>query len=312
MPETPKVAILYVATGAYTVFWPDFLATAEQNLLPGCEVHYFVFTDAEALPGEQGAAPALSEKARRSLALFPACRPALEPAQDPRTLAGRIHRLPQEALAWPYATLLRFAMFRPLLPRLAQEGFAYVYFLNANYLTAQPVLPADLLPQEDRPLVLCRHPGYLTARPPFFPYERRRESTAYIPYNRGRAYVCGGTNGGTLSAYGALVEELARRVQQDLDKGLIARWHDESQLNRYALEREGETRLLSASFCRPEDFAHLAVAPVFLVRNKAGWIDVATVKGTAKKENPLAHKLRAQGEKLAPLICSWRDSLLGR
>ena len=38
-----KVAIFYVVTGKYLVFWPDFLATAEQALLPGCEVHYFVF-----------------------------------------------------------------------------------------------------------------------------------------------------------------------------------------------------------------------------------------------------------------------------
>ena len=30
-----KVAIFYVVTGKYLVFWPDFLATAEQNLLPG-------------------------------------------------------------------------------------------------------------------------------------------------------------------------------------------------------------------------------------------------------------------------------------
>ena len=56
-----KVAIFYVVTGKYLVFWPDFLATAEQNLLPGCEVHYFVFTDAKTLPGEDGVCPALSE-----------------------------------------------------------------------------------------------------------------------------------------------------------------------------------------------------------------------------------------------------------
>ena len=62
-----KVAIFYVVTGKYLVFWPDFLATAEQNLLPGCEVHYFVFTDAKTLPGEDGVCPPLSEKALAAL-----------------------------------------------------------------------------------------------------------------------------------------------------------------------------------------------------------------------------------------------------
>lgn len=47
-----KVAALYIATGKYTVFWPEFYESAEQYLLRDCEVHYFVFTDADALPGE--------------------------------------------------------------------------------------------------------------------------------------------------------------------------------------------------------------------------------------------------------------------
>ena len=45
-----KVAALYIATGKYTVFWPEFYESAEQYLLRDCEVHYFVFTDAAALP----------------------------------------------------------------------------------------------------------------------------------------------------------------------------------------------------------------------------------------------------------------------
>lgn len=48
-----KVAALYIATGKYTVFWPEFYESAEQYLLRDCEVHYFVFTDADALPGEE-------------------------------------------------------------------------------------------------------------------------------------------------------------------------------------------------------------------------------------------------------------------
>ena len=46
-----KVAALYIATGRYTVFWPEFYESAEKYLLKDCEVHYFVFTDAATLPG---------------------------------------------------------------------------------------------------------------------------------------------------------------------------------------------------------------------------------------------------------------------
>lgn len=47
-----KVAALYIATGRYTVFWPEFYESAEKYLLKDCEVHYFVFTDAATLPGD--------------------------------------------------------------------------------------------------------------------------------------------------------------------------------------------------------------------------------------------------------------------
>ncbi len=50
-----KVAVLYIATGKYTVFWPEFYESAEKYLLKDCEVHYFVFTDADDLTGAQRA-----------------------------------------------------------------------------------------------------------------------------------------------------------------------------------------------------------------------------------------------------------------
>ena len=50
-----KVAALYIATGRYTVFWPEFYESAEKYLLKDCEVHYFVFTDAATLPGGDNA-----------------------------------------------------------------------------------------------------------------------------------------------------------------------------------------------------------------------------------------------------------------
>ena len=44
-----KVAALYMCTGQYLKLWPEFLASAEKYLLKQCEVHYFVFTDADHL-----------------------------------------------------------------------------------------------------------------------------------------------------------------------------------------------------------------------------------------------------------------------
>ena len=91
-----KVAALYIATSKYTVFWPEFYESAEQYLLRDCEVHYFVFTDAVALPGEEN---------------------------------PRVHICPQEAYSWPFATLRRFEIF--LKQEQALRGFDYIFFFNA-------------------------------------------------------------------------------------------------------------------------------------------------------------------------------------
>lgn len=44
-----KVGMLYICTGKYTVFWPEFYRTFNEKFLPNCEKEYFVFTDAPLL-----------------------------------------------------------------------------------------------------------------------------------------------------------------------------------------------------------------------------------------------------------------------
>ena len=153
-----KVAALYIATGKYTVFWPEFYESAEQYLLRDCEVHYFVFTDAATLPGEEN---------------------------------PRVHICPQEAYSWPFATLRRFEIF--LKQEQALRGFDYIFFFNANAQFMQPVTREMLLPRAEKGerLLVVQHPSFY-AKPNYeFTYDRNPRSTACIPYGLGKYYVCG-------------------------------------------------------------------------------------------------------------------------
>lgn len=38
------IGMLYICTGKYTVFWPEFYETFSRNFLPGCKKEYFIFT----------------------------------------------------------------------------------------------------------------------------------------------------------------------------------------------------------------------------------------------------------------------------
>ena len=72
------IGMLYICTGKYTVFWPDFYRSFAEKFLPGCRKEIFVFTDAPsiAFEGEAG-----------------------------------VHRIYQQAYDWPYSTLKRFSIF---------------------------------------------------------------------------------------------------------------------------------------------------------------------------------------------------------
>ena len=57
------LAILYICTGPYAVFWHDFYPNFKANFLPDCDRTFYVFTDAAHIDYEDAPrrAPHLSE-----------------------------------------------------------------------------------------------------------------------------------------------------------------------------------------------------------------------------------------------------------
>ena len=269
------VAMLYICTGKYRVFWPDFYKTFAKNFLPTCHKEFFVFTDA----------------------------PAIEFEREPG-----VHRLAQEAYDWPYSTLKRFTIF--LQAEAALQKFDYIFFSNANLLCSKTVTEEEFLPRAARgeTLLVVQQPGFWDKTPPYYSYDRNPKSTAYIPYNCGKYYVSGGLNGGTAPAYLALCHELERRTELDLKNNVIALWHDESQLNRYIAERS-DYRLLTPAYWYPEGW-ELPFVEKITVRDKSKWIDMGAVKGDKPPVGFLARKWGAFCENYLPRFYCRRDKLL--
>jgi hypothetical protein len=212
--EKQPVAILYICTGSYTVFWKGFYESAERFLLPGFEKHYFVFTDAKKIYGE---------------------------AQN------NISVIYQAAEAWPYPTLNRFKYFSRIKNELAKQG--YIFFFNSNATIIKEILPEDILPAGDEELVVTQHPGYWDKSPEHFTYDNNPDSTAFIEKGKGSVYVAGGLNGGRTDKYLAFISACLLLTEADLKKGIIARWHDESYLNKYILDKK--VKILHPGFLYP-------------------------------------------------------------
>ena len=273
-----RVAILYICTGPYAVFWPDFYTNFRQNFLPECERTFFVFTDAPAIMHED---------------------------------APDVRRIPQKALPWPYSTMMRFDAFLGQAEVLA--GFDDVFFANANLFCTGPVHAEELLPEPaNRALTVVCHLPYYGRAPRFHPYERSRKSRAGIPYNGGQYYVAGGLNGGTAGAYLAMCRELQARTADDLHRGVIACHHDESQLNRLVAEWPERFRVLGPEFCVPEETPLPDGGDRIRVLQKKRFLDVDAVKGHARPQNLFQRKWEAFTLNWLPYAWEAKDALLRR
>lgn len=271
-----KIAILYICTGYYDIFWKEFYLSFEQYFIPQYEKHYFVFTDANSLYDE---------------------------GNNPR-----IHKIYQEAYPWPYSTLMRYHIFMKHISLF--ENCDYIFFMNANVLCTQPISDKDFLPRtmQGESLTVVQHPYAINKPPRHYTYERNPSSSAFIPYSQGKYYICGGINGGTASAFCDLIRQIYLQTETDLKHGIIALWHDESHINKYILGRS-DCRILSPSYCYPEG-AKLPYTPILVVREKSKWIPVDKIKHTSHSlPSRLLHFTRKRLTYLHDNICYIKEKL---
>lgn len=149
----------------------------------------------------------------------------------------------QERLGWPLDTLLRNSIYEKHKELFANED--YLFALDADMLFVDTV-GSEILGT----LVATRHPGFIGKRGT---YERNPHSLACVKKNEGLHYYAGGFFGGEKNEFFNIILETNSRIQEDLKKGIIAIWHDESHWNRYCIDHK-PTIILSPSYCYPESW----------------------------------------------------------
>ena len=145
---------------------------------------------------------------------------------------------------WPIPTLKRYHYFLKESEYIKQ--FDYCFYLDVDMRIENKV--GDEILSD---LVATQHPGFWYKTIDEFSYERRPESTAYIPFGQGKMYYAGGFNGGTPERFLKMSEHIVNNVEEDFKRGLVAVWHDESHMNRYLVDNP-PTLELTPSYCYPE------------------------------------------------------------
>jgi histo-blood group ABO system transferase len=152
--------------------------------------------------------------------------------------ADNVVSIYQNRLGWPYDTMMRLPMYYK--NQAQYKDMDYLFACDADMLFVGEVGDEIL-----GDLVGTMHPGYVGRRGT---YETNPASTAFINYNEGTRYYAGGFNGGSRERFLHLAGTITQNIKTDLDKGIIAVWHDESHINRYFATYE-PTIVLTPSYC---------------------------------------------------------------
>jgi hypothetical protein len=226
-----KIAVLYICTGKYSIFWKSFYESAQRFFLTDCEKHYFVFTD-------------------HNLQIVD---------------TDSVHIQYESPKGFPLDSLLRYDMFLSIKDKLLKMD--YIYFFNSNMQFVRSV-GKEILPNHiDSGLVAVIHPGNYKKNKKHYPYERNLKSTAYIKYNKLESYnyYMGGVNGGKTKDYINLIENCSANISVDIKNGITAVYHDESHLNHYLHNKDILT--LSPEYGYPEG-SNLPFSPKIIILNK--------------------------------------------
>ena len=131
---------------------------------------------------------------------------------------------------WPMPTLKRYNYFVKEKEYISQ--FDYCYYFDIDMGIVQEVGDEVL-----SDLVGTMHPYQTFSPKEQRTYDRNPNSLACV--NRGDEgdyYYAGGFNGGSTKEFLKMSEVIADRVTKDLEKDVIALWHDESHMNRYMID----------------------------------------------------------------------------
>ncbi len=214
-----KIAILYISTGKYLVFWDNFYKEMEKYFLPKHQKTYFLFTDKDDLKVEKNVV--------------------------------KIH---QDQLPYPYITFKRFHFFDGVKDKLKE--YDYIYFVNGTMLPKTEINEEIFPTEEQEIMATIRAVDFRRNYLPWFRYARNKNSKAYISPKEGKYYVMGGFNGGTSKGFLKAIETMKQWTDEDIKNNIIPRYHDESMLNRYVINQMQEGKyplILTPEYSIPED-----------------------------------------------------------
>lgn len=138
---------------------------------------------------------------------------------------------------WPEMALNRFKIF---LDHQDKYDVDHLFYLDIDVDVVGAIDEEAL-----HDFAAVAHYGYIGTRGT---PETNPESAACIYPNENLTYVCSGFFGGKKQRIIAAAKEIQKTIEKDLQKNIIAVWHDESHFNRYVVSHASEIVILDHKY----------------------------------------------------------------
>lgn len=242
-----KVSIFSIATNVYFDYWVSLYQSAEKKLFPDADVTFHVFTNR--IP------EAINTQELFKFAVF--------------------HNI--EDLRWPQATLKRYEL---IVKEMSKVDANIIMYLDADMLINEEVHLSSIIDVNEDTMVFVRHPGFWRPRfkenKTFYfahlmllakdlvlkirfggigAWETNNVSTAFVRRKNRKFYYCGGIWLGKKESVLDFARDSYRNITKDHANNIIAVWHDESHLNRWASENLFKEH--NPTYCFAEGYSNL-------------------------------------------------------
>ena len=249
MPNELFLGIISIATNGYTKYWEALIESANKNLTDKSRIRFHLFTDE-------------LEKSK-------------EFSKKYSELAFNFYEI--ESLKWPEATLYRYRIYSEFSKQFTES---HLMHLDSDMLIHGDFLELIFSSNQETEMRLVLHPGFFRAkalgRIKFYlkspsqllkdvkmyiqlgglgAWETRVQSAAYVPRNKRKKYFCGGVWFGAQASFVRMVKDLEFAERRDSESGILARWHDESYLNNWAVNNKHS--ICTPSLCFDPSYRNL-------------------------------------------------------
>ena len=210
-------AIIFIGTGPYINFFEGFNKRINRFFCPELEKNIFVFTD-------QTDHPSLKE--------------------------DNVSVIKIEHIGWPYITLHRFKFMNSISDKL--KNYDYTFFIDADLWPVDDIKFSEFFVEdEEYKFIAVQHPGFVNKHGTF---EDNKKSTAYSydsDYDMS-IYRQGCFWGGETKSILKMISVCEKNVDTDTSNDIIAKWHDESHMNKFFLENIDYVKTLGPGYAMPE------------------------------------------------------------